>query len=58
MILTKIKPEVESEVPGCKLMMYDPTHPRKNITLSITGVATVIEKTKVSIQEKINSNQV
>lgn len=53
--LIKIKQEVESEVKGCKIMIYDPTHPRKNITLSITGVSSVIEKTKECIVNKLNN---
>lgn len=53
--LIKIKQEVENEVKGCKIMIYDPTHPRKNITLSITGISTVIEKTKESIIIKLNN---
>ena len=53
--LIKIKQEVETEVKGCKIMIYDPTHPRKNITLSITGIGTVIDKTREAIIEKLHN---
>lgn len=53
--LIKIKQEVESEVKGCKIMIYDPTHPRKNITLSITGISSVIDETRESIINKLQN---
>ena len=34
-------------------MIFEPTHPRKNITLSITGVSDTILKTKESIAKKM-----
>jgi len=32
-----VKAEVEKEIPKSKVMIYDPTQPRKNITVSLTG---------------------
>jgi hypothetical protein len=48
---------VEKEVKGCKIMIYDPTHPRKNLTLSITGNAEVIERTKQRLIQRLNSDE-
>ena len=38
-----------------KVIIYDPTHPRKNITISITGVPEIIEKTKKALIDKIQN---
>jgi hypothetical protein len=35
-------------------MIFEPTHPRKNITLSITGVSETIQKTKETISKKMD----
>lgn len=53
--LLKIKQEVESDIPGSKLMIYDPTHPRKNITLSISANQYLIERTRNSTINKIKN---
>lgn len=65
--LNRIKPEVENEIQGSKVYIYififnfiqvlifEPTHPRKNITLSITGVSDVIFKTKNYLIKKLDS---
>lgn len=35
-------------------MIFEPTHPRKNITLSITGVSETIIETKKQITKKMD----
>lgn len=53
--LLKIKQEVESDIPGSKLMIYDPTHPRKNITLSISANQYLIDRARNSTINKIKN---
>ncbi len=38
-----------------QVLIFEPTHPRKNITLSITGVSDVIFKTKNYLIKKLDS---
>jgi len=41
--MRKIKLEVEKEFSRCKVLLYEPYLPRKNMTLSITGTDDVIK---------------
>ena len=37
-------------------MIFEPTHPRKNITISITGVSEIISQTKLCLMKKLDND--
>lgn len=50
--LVEIKQLIEQQVPKSKIMIYDPTQPRKNITISLTGTKETLGQAKEVLVNK------
>ncbi len=48
----EIKQVIEQQVPKSKIMIYDPTQPRKNITISLTGTKETLCQAKEVLVSK------
>jgi hypothetical protein len=55
--LIKIKNELESENPGCKMIIYDPLHPRKNVSLTLVSNYTDFPKVYETMKHKLDKSK-
>ncbi|KAL4480830.1 hypothetical protein ABPG72_001699 [Tetrahymena utriculariae] len=53
----QIKQQIENKVPGLKVYLFDPTHPRKNITLTTCGLQEQRSKAKQVIVKYFEEQQ-
>ncbi|KAL4434986.1 hypothetical protein ABPG74_017742 [Tetrahymena malaccensis] len=53
----QIKQQIENKVPGLKVYLFDPTHPRKNITLTTCGLQEQRAKAKQVIVKYFEEQQ-